>query len=178
MEDALIQKKKPNWGHVRLSKRGLRPLSAICAPSSTIVHFCGPFGPLSERNWSSRRHLPKGRSWILSARPRTTLGCSPPLDAREPPTRGIPQPINSWAEKSLNQGIPQLRLTIPLGSAQGALNRGVPRLRNLSAEGFLGSGVFGHPRVVSIQAWFLAGPTLLEFHLNFRNFTRSSLESR
>ena len=31
-------------------KWGLRPLSAICAQSSTIVHFCGLFGPLSKGN--------------------------------------------------------------------------------------------------------------------------------
>ena len=31
----------------------------------------------------------------LSGWPRTTLGCSPPLDAREPLTRGIPQSRNS-----------------------------------------------------------------------------------
>ena len=31
------------WG---LSNGGLRPHSAICAQSSAIVHFCGPFGPL------------------------------------------------------------------------------------------------------------------------------------
>ena len=29
----------------------LRPLSATCAQSSTIVHFCGPFGPLSKGNF-------------------------------------------------------------------------------------------------------------------------------
>ena len=29
----------------------LRPLSAICAQSSTIVHFCGLFGPLSKGNF-------------------------------------------------------------------------------------------------------------------------------
>ena len=29
----------------RLLNGGLRPLSAICAQSSTTVHFCGPFGP-------------------------------------------------------------------------------------------------------------------------------------
>ena len=33
---------KSKWG---LSNGGLRPLSAICAQSSTIVHFCGLLGP-------------------------------------------------------------------------------------------------------------------------------------
>ena len=47
--------------------------------------------------------------------PRTTLGCSPPLDARELLTRGIPEPMNFW-------GIPELRLTIPVGSAKEALD--------------------------------------------------------
>ena len=84
----------------------------------------------------------------------TTLGCP-----------GTPEQRNSSIDKflsreSLNRGIPELRLTILLGSAQGALNRGIPQqLRSLSAEEFLGSEVFGHPRVVSIQGWFLAGPS-------------------
>ena len=53
-------------------KWGLRPLSAICAQSSTIVHFCGPFGRLSKGKfrrkmttvvgnrgqlWTSHKHL-------------------------------------------------------------------------------------------------------------------------
>ena len=53
-----------------------------------------------------------------------------------------------------------MRLTIPVGSAQGALDRGIPQLRNFLTEEFLGSGVPGHPRVVRIQGWFLAGPIL------------------
>ena len=51
-----------------------------------------------------------------------------------------------------------MRLTIPVGSAQGALDRGIAQLGNFSTEKFLGSGVPGHPRVVRIQGWFLAGP--------------------
>ena len=43
-----------------------------------------------------------------------------------------------------------MRLTIPVGSAQGALNRGIPQLGNFSTEEFLGSGVPGHPRVVFV----------------------------
>ena len=39
---------KPKQG---LSNGALRPLSAICAQSSTIVHFCGPFEPLSKGNF-------------------------------------------------------------------------------------------------------------------------------
>ena len=39
-----------------------------------------------------------------------------------------------------------------------ALDRGGPQLRNFSTEELLGSGVPGHPRLVSIQGWFLAGP--------------------
>ena len=34
----------------------------------------------------------------------------------------------------------------------------IPQPRNLSIEEFLGSGVPGHPRVVNMQGWFLAGP--------------------
>ena len=51
-----------------------------------------------------------------------------------------------------------MRLTIPVGSAQGALDRGIPRLGNFSTEEFLASGVLGHPRVVRMQGWFLAAP--------------------
>ena len=52
-----ISSGKSKWG---LSNGGLRPLSAICAQSSTIVHFCGPFGAsfqgeLSSQNDDNRR---------------------------------------------------------------------------------------------------------------------------
>ena len=43
-----INSGKSKWG---VSNGGLRPLSAICAQSSTIVHFGGPFGPLSKGNF-------------------------------------------------------------------------------------------------------------------------------
>ena len=39
---------KSKWG---LSNGGLRPLSAICAQVSTIVHFCGLLGPFSKGNF-------------------------------------------------------------------------------------------------------------------------------
>ena len=39
---------RSKWG---LSNGGLRPLSAVCAQSSTIVHFCGLFGLLSKGNF-------------------------------------------------------------------------------------------------------------------------------
>ena len=74
----------------------------------------------------------------------TTLGCP-----------GTPHPRNSSADRFW--GIPELRLTIPVGSAREALDRGGPQLRNFSTEEFLGSGVPGHPSVVSIQGWFLRG---------------------
>ena len=73
-------------------------------------------------------------------------------DARELLTRGIPQPISSW-------GLPEVRLTIPVGSAQGALDRGTPQLGIFLTEEFPSWGVPGYPRVVRIQGWFLAGPT-------------------
>ena len=126
--------------------------------------FCGILANWLSRSPSTRKSLAIAivRFWCAKGRKKnwrqegkggrfTRPGqepCSPPLDAREPLTRGIPQPISSWAEKSLNREIPELRLTIPLGSAQGALNRGIPRLRSLSAEGFLRSGVSG------IQGWW------------------------
>ena len=74
----------------------------------------------------------KNHPWML-----TTRGCP-----------GTPDPRNSSADKidhpcRLSQISPQPRDS----SAQ-----------NFSAEEFLGSGVPGHPRVVSIQGWFLASP--------------------
>ena len=79
--------------------------------------------------WGSPKNLFLG--W-----PRTTLGCSPPLDARELLTRRIPQPINSW-------GFPELRVAIRVGSAKepstkGVLSSGISRLRNSSGQGFPG----------------------------------------
>ena len=109
---------------------------------------------LSPRNRSPRFGVGRKGSprfvFRFLAWPRTTLGCSPPLDARQPLTQGIPQSISSWE-------LPELRVTIPVGSAQGALDRGIPQLGNFSTEEFLGAGVSGHSRVVRIQGWFLAG---------------------
>ena len=38
--------------------------------------------------------------------------------------------ISDWAAKPRNRGIPELRLTIPLGSAQRPLRGGISQLRN------------------------------------------------
>ena len=113
----------------------------ICIMMTMCTSWCAELSPLR----------PRGRR--LLGWPRTTLGCSPPLDARELLTRGIPQPRNSWR-------VPELILTVPVGSDTEALNPGIPQLRNFSTEEFLGSGAPEHPRVVSIQGWFLAGPRL------------------
>ena len=43
---------KSKWG---LSNGGLRPLPAICAQLSTIVHFFQTFGPLSEGAFVAKR---------------------------------------------------------------------------------------------------------------------------
>ena len=71
---------------------------------------------------------------------------------------GTPDPRNSsvdkfWAEESL-------------GCLSAYLSSEIPRLRNLSTKEFLESGVMGHPRVVSIQGWFLAGPKVAQQRLN------------
>ena len=60
---------KSKWG---LSNGGLRPLSAICTQSSTIVHFCGLFGPLSKGNF--RRKMTtvvgnRGQLWTSTLSP-------------------------------------------------------------------------------------------------------------
>ena len=78
----------------------------------------------------------------------TTLGCS-----------GTPDPRNSSVDKFLKTPWGEID-PIPVDSAQGALDQGIPQLGDLSTEEFLRSGVPGHPRVVRIQGWFLAGPTL------------------
>ena len=57
-------------------------------------------------------------------------------------------------------------------SAQGFLGSEFPRLRNVSIEEFLGSGVPGHPRVVSIQGWIWASPiTIGSSRITFHHFT-------
>ena len=68
---------KSKWG---LSNGSLRPLSAICAQSSTIVHFCGLFGPLSKGNF--RRKMTtivgnRGQLWTSTLSPHLE---SPHLD--------------------------------------------------------------------------------------------------
>ena len=72
------------------------------------------------------------------------------------------------AEESLTGRIAELRLTIPIDSAQRPLNRGIPQLRNLSIEEFLGSGVPEHSRVVSIKggSWPLQNYQKLDCRLH------------
>ena len=89
-------------------------------------------------------------------RPRTTLGCSPPLDAREPLTRGtpqsiIPEPRNSSVELSLQgwSGTPPFRDS----SAQAFIDRGIARVR-----GFQASKGGENPRVVLGRADLLFPP--------------------
>ena len=76
----------------------------------------------------------------------TTLGCPRTPDPRNSSVEKIPEPRGPSVEGSL-------------GWAQ-SLSLGIPRFRNSSAQEilFLGSGVLGHPRVVSIQGWFWASP--------------------
>ena len=60
---------KPKWG---LSNGGLRRDSAIRAQSSTIVHFCGHFGPLSEGNFHRKMTTivgNRGQLWTSSLSP-------------------------------------------------------------------------------------------------------------
>ena len=65
------------WG---LSNRGLRPPSAICTQPSTIVHFCGPFGPLSKGNFRHKMTTTvgnRGQLWTSTLSPHFL---SPHLD--------------------------------------------------------------------------------------------------
>ena len=81
------------------------------------------------------RFCSPGLEW--SGRPRTTLGFSPPLDPREPLTRGIPQLRNSQAEESLGQGLLGLSLQ-GWGLSHLRDSSGTYRLRNSSGQEFPG----------------------------------------
>ena len=63
-----------------LSNAGLRPLSAICAQSSTIVHFYGPFGALSKGNFRRKMTTIVGNCGQLWTRTLSPLLPSPHLD--------------------------------------------------------------------------------------------------
>ena len=77
---------KSKWG---LSNGGLRPLSAFCAQSSTIVHFCSLFGPLSKGNFRNKMTTVvgnRGQLWTSTLSPHLL---SPHLDfpeSKEPDT--------------------------------------------------------------------------------------------
>ena len=71
---------KSKWG---LSNGGLRPLSAICPQSSTVVHFCGLFGPLSKGNFRHKMTTivgNRGQLWTSALSPHLL---SPHLDFPE-----------------------------------------------------------------------------------------------
>ena len=71
---------KSKWG---LSNGGLRPLSAICAQSSIIVHFCGLFGPLFKGNFRHKMTTivgNRGQLWTSTLSPHLL---SPHLDFPE-----------------------------------------------------------------------------------------------
>ena len=60
---------KSKW---ELSNGGLSPLSTIFAQSSAIVHFCGPFGPLSKGNFRRKMTTSvgnRGQLWTRSLSP-------------------------------------------------------------------------------------------------------------
>ena len=68
---------KSKWG---LSNGGLRPLSAICTQSSTIVHFCGLFAPLSKGKFRYKTTTivgNRGQLWTTTLSPHLL---SPHLD--------------------------------------------------------------------------------------------------
>ena len=86
------QSGKSKWG---LSNGGLRPLSAICAQSSTIVHFCGLFGPLSEGNFRHKMTTivgNRGQLWTSTLSPHLE---SPHLDFPDWVARAIRNAIRA-----------------------------------------------------------------------------------
>ena len=71
---------KSKWG---LSNGGLKPLSAIYAQSSTLVHFCGLFRPVSEGNFRHKMATivgNRGQLWTSTLSPHLL---SPHLDFPE-----------------------------------------------------------------------------------------------
>ena len=86
--------------------------SAICAQSSTIVHFCGPFGPLSKGNF--RRKMTtivvgnRGQLWTSNFSPHLL---SPHLDFPEMVWSFVAQaqkfPPNSRQSSRLELGSPR-----------------------------------------------------------------------
>ena len=55
-----------------ISNGGLRPISAICAQSSAIVHFCGLLGPFSKRNFRHKMTTivgNRGQLWTSTLSP-------------------------------------------------------------------------------------------------------------
>ena len=68
---------KSKW---EISDGGLRPLSAICAQSSTIEHFCGFLGPLFKENFRYKMRTivgNRGQLWTSTLSPHLL---SPHLD--------------------------------------------------------------------------------------------------
>ena len=71
---------KSKWG---LTNGGLSPLSAICAQSSTIVHFCVLFGPLFKGTFCRKMTTivgNRGQLWTSTLSPHVL---SPHLDYRK-----------------------------------------------------------------------------------------------
>ena len=71
---------KSKWG---LSNGGLRPLSAICAQSSTIVHFSGLFGSLFKGNFRHKMTTIVGNRGQLRTSTLSPHLLSPHLDFPE-----------------------------------------------------------------------------------------------
>ena len=118
---------KPKRG---LSNGGLRPLSAICAQSSTIVHFCDPFRPLSKVNF--RRKMTtiagnRGQLWTSTLSPHLL---SPHLDF---PDLGVLLTLqnNRW-----NESDPKV-FWVTLETILGHFGAGLPE-SPLSSDTFLG----------------------------------------
>ena len=102
LPDAMDILGKSQWG---LSNGGLRPLSAISAQSSTIVHFCGPFDPFLIKNLL----MPL---FLMGCFPRDFEEGNGPLrpSAKRPIKEGK-RPINANGQFS---GTPPWRKTAPL----------------------------------------------------------------
>ena len=68
---------------------GLRPLSAICAHLSTIVHVCGLLGPFRKRNFCREMTTiigNRGQLWPTTLSPHLL---SPYLDFPKPPNNKL-----------------------------------------------------------------------------------------
>ena len=113
-----------------LSHGGLRPLSAICAQSSTILHFCGPFGPLSKGNFRRKMTTIVGNRGQMRTRTLRThllsLHSDFPLQSR--PMFKAPRYVISLRSKIAGEPRFSLRSRVKTGKTDSFCGNSLPHL--------------------------------------------------